>query len=162
MPPWGNHMSGETRLPSEDDRRADDQRDRYGELLSEIRVMLPGVEVLFAFLLTSVFAGRFQEIDLLGKRLFLVSLLAAALTVVVLVVPTLLHRLSGVERERRILIASRFQVLGSILVGISVSTGLFVVVRFVFGLVTAALVTGFVAAIWLFLWYVFPALMDRA
>ncbi len=33
----------------------EEERERYGELLQELRVMIPGVEVLFAFLLTSVF-----------------------------------------------------------------------------------------------------------
>lgn len=150
----------EVNFSEQEPSREDDQRDRYGELLSEIRVMLPGVEVLFAFLLTSVFAGRFQEIDLVGKRIFLVSLTSAALTIFVLVVPALLHRLSGIERERRIRLASRFQVVGSVLLGISICTGLFVVVRFVFGVVVSAVVTALLAGAWLFLWYVYPPLLD--
>lgn len=53
---------------------SEEERERYEELLQELRVMLPGVEVLFAFLLTSAFANRFQDLDSLGRTLFTVAL----------------------------------------------------------------------------------------
>lgn len=135
------------------------ERDRYDELLSENRVMLPGVEVLFAFLLTVVFAEAFDRVDDLGKAVFLVALTSAALTILMLTVPALLHRVADIDRDRRIELASRFQVAGSVTLGLSISAGLFVVVRFVFGIEMAIIVTGLVAATWIGLWYLLPQLM---
>lgn len=44
---------------SEDDRVKDEDRERYIELLGELRTVIPGVQVLFAFLLTAPFSSRF-------------------------------------------------------------------------------------------------------
>ncbi len=98
---------------------ADDERDRYEELLQELRVMLPGVEVLFAFLLTAVFANRFQDLDPLGRTLFAVALTTSAITVLLLLTPAALHRFSDVGRSERIRLATRFQMIGSVTLGSS-------------------------------------------
>lgn len=139
-----------------------EDRQRYEELLSEIRVMLPGVEVLFAFLLTSVFSSRFHLVDDAGQILYLVALISAALTILLLTVPAFLHRLSAVSRETRVRLATNFQLIGSISLGVSVCAGLFVVVRFVFSQPFAIWITAFVALAWIILWYVIPFAMGRS
>jgi hypothetical protein len=54
------------RLDSE--RNRGELRDRYYGLLQELRVVLPGVQVLVAFLLTAPFATRFGQVDDAGRR----------------------------------------------------------------------------------------------
>lgn len=137
------------------------ERARYEELLQELRVMLPGVEVLFAFLLTAVFAQRFQELDGSGRFLFAVALLASAVTVLLLLVPAALHRLSNVDRDSRVDIAARFQVFASVTLGISMCVALLVVMRFVFGTAIGLLAAGVLAVVWVGLWYVFPLQLRR-
>lgn len=149
-------------MPEQDSHGGSDDRARYEELLSEIRVMLPGVEVLFAFLLTSVFSSRFHLVDDAGQALYLVALIAAALTILLLTVPAFLHRLSAVSRETRVGLATNFQLIGSISLGVSVCSGLFVVVRFVFSQPTAVWATAGVALAWIVLWYVIPFAMGRS
>lgn len=141
--------------------RAEEERDRYEELLQELRVMLPGVEVLFAFMLTAVFASRFPELDRLGRILFSIALTMAALTVLLLVMPTVLHRMADIDRVKRIKIATVFQLAGSITLGISMCLALFVVMRFVFSTPIGVLAGGGAAAVWIGLWYVFPRLLRR-
>lgn len=131
-------------------------RERYEELLQELRVMLPGVEVLFAFLLTAVFANRFSDLDHFGRVLFAVSLTTSAITVLLLLMPAALHRLSRIDRTERVRVATRFQVIGSLTLGISMSLALFVVVRFMFSTTVAVWLAGAVAAVWAGLWYLFP------
>lgn len=123
--------------------------------------MLPGVEVLFAFLLTAVFAQRFQELDDSGRLLFTVALLASALTVLLLLVPASLHRLSHVDRDTRVDIAARFQILASVTMGISMCVALLVVIRFVFGTAMGLSMAGALAVVWAGLWYVFPLQLRR-
>jgi Family of unknown function (DUF6328) len=59
--------SGENR----NERRARE----LGELLQELRVMLPGVQVLFAFLLTVPFSARFEDVTPLQQAVFFGTLL---------------------------------------------------------------------------------------
>lgn len=141
--------------------KAETERDRYEELLQELRVMLPGVEVLFAFLLTAVFAERFEELDQLGVVMFFASLSTAAVTVLLLLVPAALHRLADVARTERIRIATRFQIIGSVTLGVSMCLALFVVVRFIFDTVAAVWLVAGVAAVWVGLWYLFPLSLNR-
>lgn len=51
-------------------------RERYRELLEEVRVIIPGIQVLFAFLLTVPFSSRFTKLDTIGTALFVASLAA--------------------------------------------------------------------------------------
>ena len=59
-------------------RDEDVSRERYRELLEELRTIIPGAQVLLGFLLTVPFAGRFTEVDDLGEAVFLVALVAVA------------------------------------------------------------------------------------
>lgn len=123
--------------------------------------MLPGVEVLFAFLLTAVFANRFEELDQLGRVMFLASLTTSAVTVLILLMPAALHRLAHVDRTERVRLATRFQMIGSITLGISMCLALFVVVRFIFETSAAVWLVGAVGAAWVGLWYLFPLSLNR-
>src|SRR5829696_4720153 len=67
-------------------------RQRYYTLLQELRVVLPGIQVLTAFLLTAPFAQRFPDLDSWGKFAYGVSLVAAMLSVICLLTPTVYHR----------------------------------------------------------------------
>lgn len=141
---------------------ASEERERYEELLQEMRVMLPGVEVLFAFLLTSVFAQRFQELDSLGRTLFVVALVTSALTVLLLLVPAALHRMADIDRERRVRLGSRFQVIGSLTLGLSMVIAMFVIVRMIYDTTVASSVAGGVALAWVALWYGVPRMVSRS
>ena len=66
---------------------------QFGELLQELRVILPGVQVLFAFLLTVPFSARFDETTDLQQWLYFVTLLSTTVATVLLMAPTALHRL---------------------------------------------------------------------
>ena len=78
---------------SDDDRRGDqgeeteEQRERYRELFEETRTVMPGTQVLFAFLLTAAFSTGFKDLDLLGRRSFAGALLLAALAAIMLMGP---------------------------------------------------------------------------
>jgi hypothetical protein len=73
------------------------QRERLNrnldQLLQELRVALPGVQVLFAFLLAVPFASGFDRLDRVERVVFFVALLFAALAVVLLMAPSIQHRI---------------------------------------------------------------------
>src|SRR5690606_37898838 len=140
----------------DDDRDKEELRQRYYGLMQELRVILPGVQVLVGFLLTVPFAQRFPELDGVGTTLFGVALLSAMLSVVAFVAPTALHRVGDrTARAHRLEVSIRLTRLGLALLALALVSSLVVVSRLVFsGPVTAllAVVAGAaMAALWLVL-----------
>ena len=63
------------------------------ELLNELRVALPGVQVLFAFLLTVPFSNGFQRLTGIQRNAYFVAFVLAALSAALLIAPSSYHRL---------------------------------------------------------------------
>src|SRR3954463_11268900 len=84
--------------PDEDTKYLDDVadrpelRDRYYGLLQELRVVLPGVQVLLAFLLTAPFAQRFKSLGATDRAVFGAALVCSMLSVISFVSPIAFHR----------------------------------------------------------------------
>jgi len=76
------------------------------ELLQELRVALPGVQILFAFLLTVPFAQGFARVTSFQKNLFFATLLATAVSTACFIAPTATHRLRFHKRDRKYVIES--------------------------------------------------------
>jgi hypothetical protein len=91
-----------------DDRSSDEaRRDRQMiELLNELRVALPGVQILFAFLLTVPFTQRFPQLTAFQRDVFYITLVAATLSAACLIAPSAAHRLRFHQQEREWLIES--------------------------------------------------------
>jgi hypothetical protein len=62
-------------------------------LLEELRIALPGVQILFAFLLTVPFANRFEEVTSFQEDAYLATLVATFAASVCFIAPTSYHRL---------------------------------------------------------------------
>lgn len=141
----------------------DEDRERYRELLEELRTIIPGAQVLFAFLLTVPFATRFSEIDRLGKIIFTVSLMAVAAATVLFLAPAAYHRLSDHhDRRGRLRFGVRTTLVGMSLLVLSITCVVFVVVRFLFSSFTlGAVVAGAMAVLAIAMWYVPPLLRRR-
>jgi hypothetical protein len=83
------------------------KRDRQMiELLNELRVALPGVQILFAFLLTVPFTQRFPQLTSFQVDVFYITLVAATLSAACLIAPSAAHRLRFHQSERTWLIES--------------------------------------------------------
>jgi len=84
------------------------------ELLQELRIVLPGVQVLFAFLLTVPFAARFVELTALQRNVFFATLLCTAAATALLIAPSDHHRLLWRRgaREARLRVANALTVPG--------------------------------------------------
>ncbi len=109
-------------------------RDRYDLLLQELRVSLPGVQILLAFLLTVPFSQRFGDLDTWGRRAFGAALTSSMLSVICLLTPALLHRLGErTARRDRLRWSIRLQVVGMGFLAVALITSLWGVARFVFG-----------------------------
>jgi hypothetical protein len=141
----------------DDDIDREELRRRYYGLLQELRVVLPGVQVLLAFLLTVPFAQRFQGLDSTGRALFGVALVSTLLSVVCLISPTVIHRLSErTARRARLRSGILFELIGLALLAVALISSLWCVTRFVYGSTTAVLVTLPVIAAIAVVWVAVP------
>ena len=77
------------------------------ELLNELRILLPGAQVLFAFLLILPFNTGFSDASTFHRSLLLVALLAAAFAMALLVAPAAQHRILFRSKEKRRLLGGR-------------------------------------------------------
>jgi hypothetical protein len=141
----------------DDVRDREELRNRYQTLLQELRVVLPGVQVLLAFLLTVPFSQRFGELDATGRNAYGFAMVTAALSVVCLLTPTVFHRIGGrQERKSRLAWGIRLTIAGLLFVAISLVSGLWCVSRLVFGTSTAWWLAGLVTASIALLWLILP------
>jgi hypothetical protein len=128
------------------------------ELLQELRIVIPGVQVLFAFLLTVPFSQGFTKLDSLQRGVFFATLLCTAAATALLIAPSSHHRLlfrHGV-REQRLKLGNVLAILGLAFLVPAMVGVLFVITDLMFGLVAAIVVTILVALGFVLLWFVLP------
>jgi hypothetical protein len=132
------------------------------ELLNELRVALPGVQVLFAFLLTVPFTQRFAQVTSVQKDAYFASLLCAAAATVLLIAPSTYHRLQWRQRDKEhmLIVANRLAIAGTLFLALAVTGSVFFVTDFLFGALATGLVTGIIAGCFTWFWYGLP-LMRR-
>ena len=71
------------------------------ELLQELRVAIPGIQFLFAFLLVVPFQQGWVEVTDFEKRVYYVTLLLTATSSVCLIAPTARHRIRFRELDKQ-------------------------------------------------------------
>lgn len=136
-----------------------DEADReLDEILSELRVVLPGVTVLFAFLLTVPFTGKFPEVDTVDRAAYFLAFISAAVSMVFLVGESAYHRLVGkpYDKARLTRAAGRQAVVGIAALAVALTAVVFLVTDVVYGHRLAAAVTTAVLALTCSVWFAFP------
>ena len=134
-------------------------RQRYRELLEELRTILPGVQMLFAFLLTAPFSPRFSDLDPFGRRLYGIALVGTAVAAVIFLAPASYHRVAPRQaRHGRLRTGIRLMVAGMLVLGGSIVIAVFTVMRFIYGASLATLVAASLVGLMVVLWYVVPLL----
>jgi hypothetical protein len=130
----------------------------FNELLGELRIALPGVQVLFAFLLTVPFAQGFAQLSGFERGLYFAVLLLTALASALLIAPTAYHRLQFRRgRKREILMfANRSAVLGLGALALAMSGAILLITDFLFGIAAAIPVGAAAALMFGSLWYLLP------
>lgn len=76
------------------------------ELLQELRVLLPGVQVLFAFLLTIPFSAGFDLESAAERIVYMVAFGATTVSAVLLTAPSVRHRGRFREHDKEKLVAA--------------------------------------------------------
>jgi Family of unknown function (DUF6328) len=129
------------------------------ELLQELRVALPGVQVLFAFLLTIPFAQRFTIISGAQKTAYFIAFLSTAVATALLIAPSAYHRIQWRQRDKEQMLRTStvFTLLGLVFLTAAIVSTIFVVTDVLYdtaGAVVTAVGAGLVFAL---CWFVLPA-----
>lgn len=130
------------------------------ELLNEVRVAIPGAEVLFAFLLGVAFTERFGDTTTLQRVIYFGALLATAASTALLIAPTAHHRLRFREGDKEALLyrATRMALTALVLLAVSISAVVFVVGDVLYGSPLAAAAAAVIAAWFAWFWFGLPLL----
>jgi hypothetical protein len=136
----------ESREEHDDESRRERVNRELIELLNELRVALPGVQVLFAFLLAVPFANGWKKVTDTQKNIFFVTLIATAISTACFIVPTAYHRLNfrQSDKEHILKTSNKFAIAGIIFLALSL-IGAIVLITDVIYSQTAAVVAGIVA-----------------
>jgi ethanolamine utilization microcompartment shell protein EutS len=128
------------------------------ELLNELRVALPGVQVLFAFLLAVPFTQRFAETTELQRDAFMVALLSTTAGSVFLIAPSAYHRIRFRDRDKEalLLISNVFAIVGMVFLAVGMTSVVFLVTDLIFKGQVTAVVTALTAGLFALVWFVLP------
>ena len=159
-------------VSDDEGKNGEDRKERLDreliELLNELRVALPGVQVLLAFMLTLPFTDRFGDLSNLQKDTFVVALLSTSCAIVLFMTPTSYHRLRFREgdKEQILTTSNRLSIAGIALMGLGLASVVFLIMDVLFPMPTAVAVGVALAILIASLWFALPLIRgmraDRA
>ncbi|WCB95716.1 hypothetical protein DSM104299_04465 [Baekduia alba] len=148
----GDTTKHEARADEEEAERLDRE---LIELLNELRVVMPGVQVLFGFLLTVPFQQRFADVDDFQRIVYFITLLLTAASAAFLMGPSAFHRLTFREGQKPYLVAlgTRQTIAGIVLLAFAMNGVLLLLTDLLFGALTVAIVVSAMSALFFWLWF---------
>jgi hypothetical protein len=144
----------------EDDRESPEERRNREliELLNELRVALPGVQVLFAFLLAIPFANGFPKLSELDRDVYFVALIATMVSTALLITPSAYHRFVFRQHDKEQLLetSNRLTIAGLGVLAVAMTCSIFVIADFLFKRPMTITVTVLTAVVFGLFWYALP------
>jgi uncharacterized protein DUF6328 len=128
------------------------------ELLNELRVASTGIQVLLAFLLVIPFNARFTRLTSFERGLYMGTLICIAIAAVLLIGPSIHHRLLFRQREKPYLVdtGSRLMILASIFLAIGLIGIMLLISEVVIGGAGAIAIGVCAAVVVAGIWFVLP------
>ena len=142
------------------DRESPDERRNREliELLNELRVALPGVQVLFAFLLAIPFANGFPKLSELDRDVYFAALVTTMLATALLITPSAYHRFvfRHHDKEQLLETSNRLTIAGLGVLAVAMTCSIFVIADFLFKTPMTIIVTALTAVVLALCWFVLP------
>ena len=138
---------------------ADERQNRQlTELLNELRVALPGVQMLFGFLLAVPFSQRFSAISSNQRLLYYIAFISAAAASVCFIAPTSFHRIVWQRGKKAVLlrVSNALAIAGTVCLAAAITTVVLFITSYLYGSSQAALAGGLILAALVSLWYLLP------
>lgn len=147
---------------AEQDFKDESRRERVNrellELLNELRVALPGVQVLFAFLLAVPFAAGWSRTSGFQKDVFFATLVCTAISTAFFIAPTAYHRIHfrNQEKEQILLTSNKFAITGIMFLGLSMIGVVVLITDFLYSSTAAAVAGAIALSLYGGLWVLMP------
>ena len=118
------------------------------ELLNELRVALPGVQVLFAFLLAVPFSQQFERVTEFQKDMYFFTLMTTTASTILLIAPSAYHRLRWRQhdKERLLKVSNLLAITGTLFLATAMTGAVLLITDVLFDR-TWAVVAGVIAAL---------------
>jgi hypothetical protein len=128
------------------------------ELLNELKVALPGVQVLFAFLLAVPLNSRFADISDLEKTLFFLTLASTAMATALLIAPSAIHRIDFRNQDKgsMIILFNRISIAGLVFTAFSMIGALMFITDILYGNIATSVVGAISFVVFGLFWFVLP------
>jgi hypothetical protein len=142
-----------------DEKKSEEDLDReLIELLNELRVALPGVQVLFAFLLAVPFANGWKNVDGSEKAAFFVAFLATAVASALLIAPSAFHRIEwrSHDKEHLLAISNRFTIAGMAFLALAICAVVFLIADYIYNSIAGIVLAALAVVLYGGLWYLLP------
>jgi hypothetical protein len=143
------------------DETPEERADRnLAELLQELRVALPGVQILFAFLLTVPFSQGFTRLDGFQRNLYFAVLLTTAVSSALLIAPSANHRLlfRMRDKENLVRVSNRLTIAGLLVLMLALVGAILLVADILFQSPAPVLFTAGIGAVFVYAWIVMPVI----
>jgi amino acid transporter len=142
-------------VPEDEKKRLDRE---LIELLNELRVALPGVQVLFAFLLIVPFSNGFPKMTGGQRAVYFVAFLCATMSAILLIAPSAHHRLRfrAKDKESLVLRANRLTIIGLAFLALAMCAVVFLITDVMFREPWPAIMSAVAAVLFAWIWYVVP------
>jgi cation transport ATPase len=150
-------MAGHERAEEPD--RSQEEQERLNrqmtELLNELRVAMPGVQILFGFLLAVPFQQRFDAVTSFQRDVYFVTLIAAAVATAFLIAPSAYHRIAFQQHDKpRIIKVGTVQfVCGLVALAIAMNGAVLLVTDFIFKEATVIVTVAAIGSLFTWLWF---------
>jgi predicted membrane channel-forming protein YqfA (hemolysin III family) len=140
------------------ERSKEELDQEWGELVEEHRLAMPGVQVLFAFLLILPFQNRFEQLTTQQEYVYYAALLCATAAIVLLITPTAAHRIRWRQRDKEalLLMSTRTAIAATVFIAASMTASVYLITDVLFGGPATGIVSTIVAAAFIGFWYAFP------
>ena len=148
------------------ERRGESEEERLDrnlmELLQELRVAIPGIQVLFAFLLVVPFQQGWAQVTDFETTVYYVTLLLTAISSICLIAPTARHRMRFRELDKQWVVetANRLAIAGLVLEAAAITGALMLITHVVYDSAMTAIVVAFFAALFTWFWFVAPVVRE--
>lgn len=132
----------------------------HGELLEELRALIPGAQVLFGFLLAIRFTAQFRDIGDVQRDVYYATLLLTSLALVLLMSPAVFHRLRfrAHDKEFALWKGNREAIFGTVALALSMTGVIHLVTDLVIGPRAAAAVAALFFALTGWRWWLVAVL----
>ena len=132
----------------------------WSELIEENRLVMPGTQVLFAFLLVLPFQNRFEKLDGGQVAVYYAALICAAIAIIFLITPTAAHRIRWRQHDKEALLrlSTKMGIVATVFLAGGMTASVYLITDVLYGEPATAAAAAGLGATFIWFWFGLPLL----